>query len=42
MGFLGLGEFGLFAAKPALGLSDLHSLSGTGADEIRCEFGDHG
>ena len=42
VGCLVLAEFGHFAAKPALGLGDLHSLTRSGADEVRFELGDHG
>lgn len=42
MFFLGLRQFGLLAAKLALGLGDLHAFAGAGADEVGFEFGDHG
>ncbi|GAA3287728.1 hypothetical protein GCM10017708_05700 [Arthrobacter citreus] len=42
MGFLRLGKFGLLAAQPALCFGDLHAFAGTGTDEVRFEFGDHG
>jgi hypothetical protein len=42
VGFLALGELGLFAAEPAFGFGDLHAFAGAGADEVRFEFGDHG
>lgn len=42
MGFLAFAEFGLFAAEPAFGFVDLHAFAGAGADEVGCEFGDHG
>ena len=41
MDFLGPGEIGLLAAESALSLRNLYSLSGTGTDEIRFEFGNH-
>lgn len=42
MRFLGLGEFGLFAAEPAFGFGDLHAFAGAGPNEVGLEFGDHG
>lgn len=42
MGFLALGEFGLFGAEPTFGFGDLHPFAGAGADEVGFEFGDHG
>lgn len=42
MRFLGLGEFGLFAAEPAFGSSDLHAFTGSCADEVGFKFSDHG